>query len=553
MSLLEVENTDKGTQQGVVLALVGPEPDAKEADTIRTLRMYNLTSLINLANWSISHKGTRPLDLHRPSNWQVQQSSTKRARPQSSITRGLKSLIDPAANQTSESPGSSSSDSKLSPASSTPISQPDGRLSPNRRDTDETSWDVIEDLPLRWATDFVSLATSTSRLANLSVISYALWEDETRKGQGGRLLAIATKNNIFLYETPRGERAFRFVKVGSELLDKSDRFSLLKKEFYIPLQPRNLTFFKQSVQDVNRSLSDVTPSRFFTSHRRTDSTITVRGSDSSRASTPSFLDYGTHLSLFVIFDKKASWIRLVDSAVGEIEFFDRASENPSPSSRKSRMSFDVAHPSPKWILPVQCTLPLPHRPGMTKEIILVTRGTNTHIASSPLPIGLSSYAPLEVVIWRSPPTSISARVSMECDSSPPFLQLIGLGGENGIEVQEVPLSFLGNGKSNAVYVEENRKAEEDLGGDSGFLCIGGHWDRSHHLFHRQRLSRSFTASSLLSANSFTSMESEDILEKMKKEEGVYAWCRKGLEDWRVFWIGGPLKGHVEVDEGDLNG
>ncbi|KAG6872237.1 hypothetical protein C0993_002277 [Termitomyces sp. T159_Od127] len=190
---------------------------------------------------------------------------------------------------------------------------------------------------------------------------------------------------------------------------------------------------------------------------------------------------------------------------------------------------------------------------MTREIILVTRGTNTHIAPSPLPIGVSSYSPLEVVTWRSPPTSIAARVSTQSDSYPPFLQLIGLGSENGIEVQEIPLSFLGNGKTNAMYVEENRKAEEDLGGDSGFLCLGGHWDQSHHLFHLQRFGRSLTASSALSANSFNSMETEELLEKMKKEQGVYVWCRKGLEDWRVFWVGGPLTGDVEDDEEDFDG
>ncbi|KNZ76436.1 hypothetical protein J132_10411 [Termitomyces sp. J132] len=414
MSLLEVENTGEGTQQGVVLALVSPEPDAKEADAMRTLRI-----------------------------------------------------------QSYEAPGSSTSDSTLSPVSSHQISPRNGRnspsrLSPNRRDTDESNWDVIEDLPLRWATDFVPFATSSSRLLNLSVISYALWKDETRKDRGGRLLAIATKNTILLYETPKGERAFRFVK-----------------EFYIPSQPRSLTFFKQSVQDVNRSVSDVTPSRFFTSHRRTESTNTVRGHDSFRPNTPSTVDYGTHLSLFVIFDKRASWIRIADSAVGELELYDVGGQ---------------------------------HR-----------------------------------AIWRSPPTSISARISMENDSSLPFLQLIGLGGENGIEVQELSLSFLGNGKENVMCVELPRKAEEDLGGDSGFLCTGGHWDQSHHLFHRQLLSRSITVMSALSANSFASMESQDILEKMNKEQGVYAWCRKGLEDWRVLWIGGPLTGDVEDDGGDPDG
>lgn len=73
---------------------------------------------------------------------------------------------------------------------------------------------MVDDLPLRWATDFVPLATAGSRLVNTSVLSYALWRnDDNRVGRGGQLLAIATKNNILLYETPKGERAFRFVKV----------------------------------------------------------------------------------------------------------------------------------------------------------------------------------------------------------------------------------------------------------------------------------------------------------------------------------------------------
>lgn len=70
---------------------------------------------------------------------------------------------------------------------------------------------MVDDFPLRWATDFVPLATS--RLENTSIISYALWTDENRKARGGRLLAVATRNNILLYETPKGERAFIFVKV----------------------------------------------------------------------------------------------------------------------------------------------------------------------------------------------------------------------------------------------------------------------------------------------------------------------------------------------------
>ena len=77
---------------------------------------------------------------------------------------------------------------------------------------DET-WDFVEDLPLRWAHDYVSLAISGSRLANTSVLFYDIWSDPTTSGRKGALLAVATKSTILLYETPKGERAFRFVKV----------------------------------------------------------------------------------------------------------------------------------------------------------------------------------------------------------------------------------------------------------------------------------------------------------------------------------------------------
>lgn len=76
---------------------------------------------------------------------------------------------------------------------------------------------MIEDLPLRWATDFVPLASSGSRLNNSAILSYAIWSEEGRKGRGGQLLAVATKTAILLYETPKGERAFRFVKVSAFL------------------------------------------------------------------------------------------------------------------------------------------------------------------------------------------------------------------------------------------------------------------------------------------------------------------------------------------------
>lgn len=96
------------------------------------------------------------------------------------------------------------------------------KLNPNRRESAEWGWDVVEDMSLRWATDFKPLAVAGTRLAGIPVLCFATWSDETRKGKGtgGQLLAVATKNNIVLYETPKGERAYRFVKV-RQILSKN--------------------------------------------------------------------------------------------------------------------------------------------------------------------------------------------------------------------------------------------------------------------------------------------------------------------------------------------
>lgn len=57
MTLLEVEDIGEGSPQGVVLLLVGPDQGSpKEAESLRTLRMYNLASLTSLAKWAIAQK-----------------------------------------------------------------------------------------------------------------------------------------------------------------------------------------------------------------------------------------------------------------------------------------------------------------------------------------------------------------------------------------------------------------------------------------------------------------------------------------------------------------
>ena len=76
----------------------------------------------------------------------------------------------------------------------------------------DSGWDVVDDLPLRWATDYVPLAVPGSRLMNASVLTYALWRNDDQP-RGSALLAVAVKSAVLLYESPKGERAFRFIKV----------------------------------------------------------------------------------------------------------------------------------------------------------------------------------------------------------------------------------------------------------------------------------------------------------------------------------------------------
>jgi len=162
-------------------------------------------------------KGSKPLELLKINGWQQPTTPSKRHRAHGSIARGLKSFID---SNNTPSEQSSSYQPFLNPSMSGPSHfkspTPPERVSPTQSTfSEESSWDIVDDLPIRWATDFVPLASAGSRLAGQSVISYATWADESRqaKGPGGQLLAIATKGTIFLYETPKGERAYRFVKV----------------------------------------------------------------------------------------------------------------------------------------------------------------------------------------------------------------------------------------------------------------------------------------------------------------------------------------------------
>jgi hypothetical protein len=167
-----------------------------------------------------------PLDLRRPSGWQQQETPTKKKHGRGpSLAKGLKALIidspveratlpfsswrDPPSQQASRNVSPARADEKVTTSSYA------ARAITGRTESSEStaSWDVVDDLPLRWATNYVALSAPGSRLTNVSVHEFSLHINDDRRTRGGAMLAVVTKSNILLYETPKGERAFRFVKV----------------------------------------------------------------------------------------------------------------------------------------------------------------------------------------------------------------------------------------------------------------------------------------------------------------------------------------------------
>ncbi|CDO73804.1 hypothetical protein BN946_scf185015.g133 [Trametes cinnabarina] len=538
MSILESESTGEGTPQGVVLALVSTESDSsKDQESPKVLRMYNLASLVSLAKWAVTQKDARPLDLHGSATGKHSQGSTKKHhRPPSSIAKGLKNLVlDPAIAQP-QSPSSRRPEPQASYSSLTSswTSPSKNKSAVTRTDSVDSDWDIVSDLPLRWATHFTPLASAGSRLQNSSVLFYDIWRNEAQRVRGGTLLAVATKSSILLYEAPKGERAFR-----------------LAKEFYTPLPARSITFCHQSVQDnMGRSPSDVFPrSAALDSHHRHTRV-------SSFGSTVS--NYPTQLSLFVVFEKKAGTIRIADSAVGEVDLYEdnwgaqqSALMNASPSTtgRRSRASWDgrgFAKEKGPWVRPVMFSIPGSEFHSSFAHMYVLTRGRQSHIVPHPLPAKVSTVPPYRILYWSSTPNSVGARVcTSDNPDEPPFLQVIAFG-EDGVEVQEVPLSQLSErkGKSRA---HDPVRAQADIGGSAGLLGAGGHWNRPFY----HGLSRSYSTSSYSSYDSTTSTEEGG--EADGGSEGIYAWVQKGAEDWRVVWLGdGAPRNEEEFYEDDVD-
>lgn len=356
------------------------------------------------------------------------------------------------------------------------------------------------------------------------------------------MLAVATKANILLYETPKGERAFRFVKACHEYIHYTLRvsYSCAYQEFYTPLTSRSITFIYQSVQETMfRSPSSVVPRAAPRHENRHTKGLSMGNSG---------YNYPHQISLFVTFEKKAGLIRIADAAVSEVELFDESSGSSGSGSR-GRASWDgrgSARDSKAWIPPVQVEIPTPqfetHR-AFSQNLYVLTRGRQSQILPYPLPARIVAHPPYRSLQWSFSPTTVRTRVivgeAADGEANTSFLQVIAFG-EAGIEVQEIPLTSLSErkGKNRA---EEPRRAQADLGDYTGFLCTGGHWDQQYPGLGRSASNASY-------ASSLTEVSQTDV----HMHEGIYAWVQKGLEDWRVFWVGGSDLECEEEDGGSIN-
>jgi len=123
------------------------------------------------------------------------------------------------------------------------------------------------------------------------------------------------------------------------------------------------------------------------------------------------------------------------------------------------------------------------------------------------------------------------------ETQPPFLQLIAFG-DDGVEVQEVPLHSLTERKGKSRAVLPVQGMADFLGGETGPLCVGGHW-------HQQQGVDLARNASTLSYATFDSYETDELAARFRSEQGIYGWVRKGMADWRVFWVGGDGDGPEE--------
>jgi hypothetical protein len=325
------------------------------------------------------------------------------------------------------------------------------------------------------------------------------------------------------------------------------------QDFYTPITSRSVAFVYQTPQDImSRSASDAGALHHASGAKHARHASHQLATQRHVTSNARSVQYGQQLSLFIVFEKKAGLIRLADSAVDEVEMFDDATSATyslgessssatlsSPSrhnhSRRSRGSGDGSIPFARdtkahWILPTTAEVPLVPSGQVTQAVYCLTRGKKTHILTNPLPTAIASTPPLKAHTWASPPTAVSCRLLRPDDrGGAPWLQLVA-ASEDGVEVLEFPAGALLDRKEKG-RADTALRAQTAFGGDAGLLCAGGHWDRPYDA----PLARTYSTSSV---SSYSSMDTEELVSRLRADQGLYGWQRRGLEDWRIFWAGG---------------
>ncbi|KZT60170.1 hypothetical protein CALCODRAFT_492751 [Calocera cornea HHB12733] len=524
---LMVQNPD----QGIVLALVTTSHyDATgRSETVRHLRMYKLASLVSLVKWTVTQKDFAPMNLGKSASWDTTPTRKQRNR--------LSKMINLLAEGPDHVPPRSPSPQPPSRSQSL-RGQP--RPAPPAAGT-SSSWDTIEDLPLRWATDFEPF--HHPKVANTNILFFELWRSNENGNYGRTMLAVGTSKSIVLFEAPRGERAFTFVK-----------------DYYTPHPARSAKFIYQAVPETRvNNTQHQHHAHSLSSHSR-ESLLSDPGSPKmgrirrisqpGQAQTP-------QLSLFITFEKKAVVVRLSDAAVGEVDVYgdSTAGADISPThsfssshgAKLHKHSWDSAREAKSmWAPLVQLYLPIPaspHNPYAAHERLyyLITRGKHTYAYLTPLPIPVSLASASYVHTWTAPPNQIAGRVIAGRDGAA-SLQLIGFG--DGVEIEEILVADIIAGHKDRSLGRaagkvrsdpaEPRRAFAHEGFSAGYLCSGGEWDKMGALGNMWR-------ASFARAPFMQRAMSEESVEEISRvsDAGVYAWIQKDLEDYRVFWLGSP--------------
>ena len=300
----------------------------------------------------------------------------------------------------------------------------------------------------------------------------------------------------------------------------------------------------------------------------------IKSPRARRLSIPGDHTYGSQLSLFVVFEKRACLIRIADSSVSEIELWDDGGL-PSPTTtaslpsamspsrdsshghgfRKSIQSLDAfgfaREGKGPWLPILTLEIPSPSPTNgevaafaTSKTVLIVSRGRRTHILTSPLPIPLSSQPPLRVIRWHSQPRQVAARLSTG-PGKEPKLQVLGFT-DQGVEIVETSIGFIfkppdlgptigkGKGKVRSISIlsEPLVRATWESPDVTGYLGRGGYWHTLDTTSGRPEL-RNIIPDSDLSLHARAGSRTE-------LGQGIYAWTQKGLEDYRVVWLGdGP--------------